>query len=165
MASSGSAAVAPVKAPPRAPPLEVESRSEDTPHPNLTKLTRATPGRELNKEDLFMHHEEARAVLFMMKSRQGFFCNVAPTARVQFPYIAAALAIMCGYFRKKNKKPNYCAAAAAFGMWTQHPVSVRDWVTCLSLLEKGIEMAADEEDWRYMAWQHRRDGSGSRPKR
>ena len=100
-----------------------------------------------------MLHEEARAVLFMMKSRQGFFCNVAPTARVQFPYIAAALAIMCGYFRKKNKKPNYCAAAAAFGMWTQHPVSVRDWVTCLSLLEKGIEMAADEEDWRYMAWQ------------
>ena len=74
--------------------------------------------------------------MVLADAKTCFFLMVAPapydiqavTTDPCFEYIAAALAIVCGYFRyqggKRNGKPNYSAAAARLGQATNHPAQV-----------------------------------------
>jgi hypothetical protein len=59
-----------------------------------------------------------------------------------FEFIAAALAIMCGYYWTKTSKPNFCGAAKDLGHATDDAKHVRNWMAKLVALEKRITQAA-----------------------
>lgn len=62
-------------------------------------------------------------------------------AKLEPIWVAAALAMLTGRFRKKNMKPNPSAAAAAFGKALSRPSAVTDWVAKLALLECALQAA------------------------
>ena len=61
-------------------------------------------------------------------------------AKLEPAWVAAALALMTGRFRKRNGKPNASAAAAAFGKTLTRPSAVTDWEAKLKLLECALHM-------------------------
>ena len=55
-------------------------------------------------------------------------------------WVAAALALLTGRFRKKNGKPNPSAAAAAFGKALSRPSAVTEWVAKLEVLDRALHV-------------------------
>ena len=62
------------------------------------------------------------------------------TAHAKFEpvYIAAALALLTGHFRKKNGTMNPTAAVAAFGKALSRPSAVSGWVAKLEMLDDAL---------------------------
>lgn len=64
-------------------------------------------------------------------------------AHVEYAYVAAALAILDGHFKKRaSGAPNPTAAAAAMGKKTKHPKRVTEWIERISVLQTVL---ADEQ--------------------
>ena len=58
--------------------------------------------------------------------------------RAQPTYVAAALALLLGFHRKKNGKPNPTDAARAFGIEISRPSAVTQWFEQLEQLEQAL---------------------------
>ena len=112
--------------------------------PHLTALQVAAVGSEntLNNGELQTLLQDARVCLAKMKGK----CDVTgklilderatdTKLEVSRAYVAAALALLCGRFMKKNGKPNPSVAAEACGRRTKNPLLVTDWQDKLERLE------------------------------
>ena len=135
-------------------------------HPTITSLPPPAYDEWDDGQRIFERHKET----LHEDARNCFFWMVAPaphgiqadTTSPCFEYIAAALSILCGYFRhpdgKREGKPNFAAAAAGVGKPTKHPEQGRKWVVKLQKLEAKL-VAVDrdtKEQWRMMACERRR---------
>ena len=58
---------------------------------------------------------------------------------VQPAHVAAALALLCGYYTKKNSALNPSVAAEAFDHPTSRPGKVAEWMAKLQRLEAALE--------------------------
>ena len=103
-------------------PMEVSNDASDVPHPLLTQLVAAAPGHEaeLSDDQKAMLLAEAETCISAMRTRRDDDGWIVPKKAhsLEPEYVAAALANMCGYFRKKNGQRLVCGphgAAAAFG--------------------------------------------------
>jgi hypothetical protein len=119
--------------------------------------------------------DDARSCFFLMMAPAPFGIQ-AVTTQPCFEYIAAALAIMRGYFRirggKRDGQPNFAAAAAGVGRSTDHPAQLRKWLgklqkleAKLSLMKAGGEQCNDAmAKWQFYADERRRvwDNPGTR---
>lgn len=128
------------------------------PHPLLTKLTAATAGcqagaPELGDADKAMLLADAETCIKAMRGRRddaGWLVE-RKAHTIEPGYVAAALALMCGYFRKKNGTTLVCGpsgAAAAFGHEAKRADHVTDKMARLERLEAvlriEVEHAASE---------------------
>lgn len=100
----------------------MELSADALPHPLLTQLVAATPGHEaeLSDDQKAMLLAEAETCISAMRTRRDDDGWIVPKKAhsLEPEYLAAALANMCGYFRKKNGQRLVCGphgAAAAFG--------------------------------------------------
>ena len=132
-------------------------------HPLLTKLEppeydELDDGSSVTEEQKAMLMADARTCFFFMIS--PLYGNQAPNTCPCFEYIAAALAILCGYFLKKNEKPNYTAAARGLGQPTDNPAQIRKWVEKLKVLERMLDKESSDSDsvadWRRCVAERRR---------
>jgi len=103
-------------------PMEVANDASESPHPLLTKLVAATRGHEaeLDDQQKAMLRAEAKMCIEAMRTRRDDDGWLVPKRAhsLEPEFVAAALALMCGYFRKKNGQRLVCGpngAAAAFG--------------------------------------------------
>lgn len=121
------------------------SQSLQVQHLRLTMLQQARSGvvsmlDEREKEPVLA---DAGACLERMKEGQ---CDVhgevilsERASDVQPAHVAAALALICGYYSKQNGTPNPSAAAEAFGQPTSRPAKVTEWVEKLRRLEAVLD--------------------------
>jgi hypothetical protein len=86
------------------------------------------PSKPLTQEQIEWYRGKAKAIASILRGRGKNLTN--PNEN----FIAAALALIYGYFRKKSGKPNPTAAAAAFGHPTSNPQAVIDWRDKIFLL-------------------------------
>ena len=88
-----------------------------------------------------MLRADADACIAAMRTRkdeQGALVG-KKTTRLEPDHVAAALALMCGYFRKKNREPHVVEAARAFGREISKPAVVTDKQKLLVRLERVLE--------------------------
>ena len=132
--------------------VELEMRlawaSTARPHPHLTPLQQP----EYDELDDGSFVREWQQAVLLVDARKCFFLMTSPDFGAQeptttpcFEYIAAALAILCGYFLKKNGSPNYTAAAAGLGHRTTKPELVREWASKLLALENDLAAVSTEQ--------------------
>ena len=132
-------------------------------HPLLTTLPPAPQSdSELSETQKTQLRADASTCIAAIMSRRP---SRRKAAAMEPAHVAAALALMCGYFRKGNGEPNPSAAAREFGHEISRPKHVTDKVTQLEELEAALqreeagraEMAAREaagvvDDERTTAW-------------
>ena len=109
------------------------------PHPRLTTLLRAPADckavlTDAEKASVLV---EAKSCLDKMRDKRDVDDKLILDARtgVQPAHVAAALALLCGYYTKRNGVLNPTAAAAAFGHPTSRPAKVLGWMAKLERLE------------------------------
>jgi hypothetical protein len=80
---------------------------------------------------------EAKSCLDKMRNKRDVDDKLILDARtgVQPAHVAAALALLCGYYTKRKGVLNPTAAAAAFGHPTSRPAKVLGWLAKLERLE------------------------------
>ena len=103
------------------------------PHPRLTTLLRAPADckavlTDAEKASVLV---EAKSCLDKMRDKRDVDDKLILDARtgVQLAHVAAALALLCGYYTKRKGVLNPTAAAAAFGHPTSRPGKVPSSVT------------------------------------
>lgn len=109
------------------------------PHPRLTMLLRAPADckavlTDAEKASVLV---EAKSCLDKMRNKRDVDDKLILDARtgVQPAHVAAALALLCGYYTKRKGVLNPTAAAAAFGHPTSRPAKVLGWLAKLERLE------------------------------
>ena len=104
------------------------------PHPKLTRLSVAdtASAHALAEGEKALLLEDAMSCVQKLRDRE----ETVP--HVETAFVAAALAIMCGRFPKKNGKPNPSAAAEACGKSTKKPSAVAGWIEHLTKLEEAL---------------------------
>ena len=123
----------------------------------LAELT-SLAERSCNSEDKLSADQVSQLVkdgkrcFFLMSGASGFPSVVGPTTHPRFEYIAAALAILCGYYRKQNGAPNFCAAARGCGRATDTPRVVSDWVSRLQSLAKHLASVREDGEMALSSW-------------
>ena len=131
-------------------PMEVANDASESPHPLLTKLVAATRGHEaeLDDQQKAMLRAEADTCIEAMRTRRDDDGWLVPKKAhsLEPEFVAAALALMCGYFRKKNGRRLVCGpngAAAAFGRADiSRATLVTDKQTQLERLEAVLQQEA-----------------------
>ena len=112
------------------------------PHPLLTSLPAARPGHEncLQDDKKALLLSDAAKCMHAMRSRRD---DRGPLGthidEIEPAYVAAALALICGYFRKKNGSPHVLNAARAFGRADVFQPVVTKKIELLRRLEAVLE--------------------------
>lgn len=126
-----------------APDMDTSLAGQPLPHPLLTKLVAPMAGHEsaLGEVEIAMLRADATTCVEAMKTR----CDdagplLSKKARKDqreqtVDYVAAALSLMCGYYRKDNGAPHPTAAARGFGHEISRPTVVTDKQALLLRLE------------------------------
>ena len=117
------------------------SRALHVRHSRLTMLQQAAPDTvaALDDREKQLVLADARECLTRLqegqRDRDDEVILSARASEAQVAHIAAALALLCGYYTKRNGTLNPSAAAEAFGHATSRPAQVMDWLAKLERLE------------------------------
>ena len=124
--------------------------------PDLTDLPEPSPdsGGQISADQVAQLMKDAKRCFFMMTAAGGIFPSIiGRTAHPRFEYIAAALAIVRGYYRKQTGAPNFCSAARGCGRPTDNPRLVSDWVRRLESLTKHLRSVRADGEMALQSWQ------------
>ena len=122
------------------------SHLEERPRQRLSMLLAPSPDSLLTLDErrTLLHQMQATARSLFMRDRldvdgRVILNNVPQRTLAQAqPHIAAALALLCGRFLKKNGTLNPSAAAKACGKPAHNPAAVLDWVSKLKRLDAAL---------------------------
>lgn len=131
------------------------SQQPNQPRPRLTMLQRAPSGikavlSDVEKVSVLAEANKCLAMMRQQRDVEGRFILDEQSTDVQPAHVAAAIALLCGYYTKKNGTLNPSAAADAFGHPTSRPAKVIDWMAKLERLEATLERAAEAS---HTSWQ------------
>ena len=126
------------------------SAAPERPHARLTRLPWASDALAATlepheKEQLL---EDAARCVDLLRDR-GERC----AAHVELAFVAAALALLCGRFVKRNGQSNPSAAATACGKPTKNPKLVTAWIGHLQQLEAALHAEEEAAQERQLAIQ------------
>lgn len=114
--------------------------------PRLTSVQARTDRNELLDSEKDQLSLDAQKCIDAMSAHAGDdgsrILSSQNKQRAQTAYVAAALALLLGFYRKKNGKQNPTDAGRAFGVEVSRPGAIIEWIARLEQLERALRARA-----------------------